>query len=230
MKHVLSVFAVLLLAVGSLYAQMKLVALKGDVSIRHGVNEQWVTVAKGDVLKPDDSIRLGEKSIATIVTDNNTKLQIPEMTLIDLSDLRMLTQDELLLRLTMERVRTIPDQNRENDFHIPHTTTIHGANKDISPIAIPAMNSTGVMQLNGVKVLYDNGFYATSALKAKKVFRLIPQTAEMIDSRLLVASALEKMNLNGEALTEYLEISKQPLSESQRVIVDGKIALLKKKG
>jgi hypothetical protein len=214
--------------VGALTAQFKVVNVKGDVSVRHGVNEQWVAVAQGDVLKPEDSIRLAKKSSATLLTENKTRLQIPEMTVLDLSDLRMLTQEELLLKLAMERVRIVPDKGRENDFHIPRTTTMHGSNMGASDAGLPVGVNTGVMQINGVKVLYNNGFYATSVLKAKEIFRLVPQTAAMIDARLLVAGALEKMDVKAEALTEYTEIAREQLSQSQRSVVEGKIAQLKR--
>ena len=226
-------FSLVLLVIVSncVFAQMKLTGMKGDVAIRHGVSEQWVPLAPGDVLKPDDSIRLGKRASATIHTDGSRKLQIPEMTVLDLSDLRMLTQEELLLKLTMERVREIPDKGRENDFTIPRTTTIHGENKDVVKTkVVPANASAGMMQLNGVKVLYSNGFYATSVLKAKEIFRLIPETAKMIDVRLTVASALEKMNVNGEALSEYTSLEKEHLSAPQRSLIETKIAQLKKKG
>jgi hypothetical protein len=228
MKRTLVIVMVLFLIVGSLAAQLKVVSVKGDVSVRHGINEQWVAVAQGDVLKPEDSIRLAKKASATLLTENKTRLQIPEMTVLDLSDLRMLTQEELLLKLAMERVRVVPDKGRENDFHIPRTTTMHGANMGGNDAGVPQGVNTGVMQINGVKVLYNNGFYATSVLKAKEIFRLVPQTASMIDARLLVAGALEKMDVNAEALTEYTEIAKEQLSQSQRSVVEGKIAQLKK--
>jgi hypothetical protein len=227
MKHVLLICSVLLLVAGSLSAQMKLTGMKGDVSIRHGVSEQWVAVAQGDVLKPEDSIRLGKKSSATVMTENNMKLQIPEMTVLDLSDLRTLTQEELLLKLAMERVRIVPDQGRENDFHIPRTTTVHGSNMGGAPTAVSSNANGGIMQLNGVRVLYNNGYFATSVLKAKEVFRLVPETSTMIDTRLIVASALEKLNVRSEALTEYTEIAKENLSQSQRALVEGRIAQLK---
>jgi hypothetical protein len=97
-----------------------------------------------------------------------------------------------------------------------------------SDASLPPGVNTGVMQINGVKVLYNNGFYATSVLKAKEIFRLVPQTAAMIDTRLLVAGALEKMDVNAEALTEYTEISREQLTQSQRSVVEGEIAQLKK--
>jgi hypothetical protein len=127
----------------------------------------------------------------------------------------------------MERVRIVPDQGRENDFHIPRTTTVHGSSMGGSRVAAFSGSDAGLMQLNGVKVLYSNGYYATSVLKAKEVFRLIPETAGMIDTRLIVAAALEKLNVRGEALTEYTEIAEENLSQPQRVLVEGRIAQLK---
>ena len=42
--------------------------IHGDVSVRHGVAEGWSKVASGDVLRPDDTMKTGEKGAAVLVT------------------------------------------------------------------------------------------------------------------------------------------------------------------
>ena len=210
------------------YANVRVVALKGDVSVRHGVHEEWLSVAKGDVLKPDDSIRLGKGASATILTDENNRLTLPEMVIIDLADLRNLTQEELMLTLAMERVRSLPDRQRDNDFTIPHTTTTHGAEKEIVASSVQSQEENGNLAINGVKVLYNNGYYATCVLRAKQIFRIVPETAKRIDARLLVASALEKIDLREEALSEYTDLSNENLSQPDKDRVEKKISELKK--
>lgn len=219
----LAVFAFAFAAVS--FAATKVTAVKGEVSVRHGVSEEWTVLAAGDVLKPDDTIRLGKHATATVVTDANNKLVIPELVMLDIADIRMLTQEELLLQLAMERVRSVPARNGGNDLSIPRTTTVHGDNKGVATHAV-ATAGDGSLQLNGVRVLYQNGYYGTSVLRAKEIYRLIPSLAANIDSRMMVASALEKMNLNSEALNEYNDIAKSGPTKEQSALIQQRVTAL----
>src|SRR5437667_6450504 len=104
-------------------AAIKVATSKGGVYVRHNVQEEWVRVAPGDELKPDDSMKLEKSSAATLVIDGKKKIPLPELVAIDLSDLRTLTQGELLLKLAMEQVRTVPAVEHPQEMELPRTTT-----------------------------------------------------------------------------------------------------------
>src|SRR5258707_11009916 len=97
-------------------------------------------------------------------------------------------------------------------------------------VALPSANADlGRLQLNGTRLLYHNGYYATCALKTKDLFRLFPDLAAEMDARIMIADALEKMQLKGEAQGEYLAIPKSKLTASQRQEVEAALQRLKKK-
>src|SRR5512147_2872810 len=105
--------------------------VQGEVSVRHGVTEGWNRVATGDVLKPGDTMRTGRRGNAVIVVpgagDPGTakRIQLPADVMVDLSDVRELSQEELMLKLAMEKVRsTAPSQE---DLSTPHAAVVHGA-------------------------------------------------------------------------------------------------------
>lgn len=227
MKKIIYYLLILTLTSLSYGADIKIVAVKGTVLARHNIQEEWKTVHVGDILKPEDSIELMRKSSVTILLDGMKKLTIPEFVIIDLSDLRMLTQEELLLKLAMEKVRSVPIRDDDGKLLIPTTTTVHGTNKEnrLTPQSIASDN--GLMQLNGAKVLYENRFYATCVLKVKEVFRLNPELAVNVETRLMVANALEKMDLKTEALSEYIELSSEKISKTQRSFIELRIEQLK---
>lgn len=229
MKHYILSLVVALLAVAvSARGDIKVTAVKGNVYVRHNVQETWTPVAAGDILKPEDSMKLDKKSSATIFIDGAKKLVVPELVIVDLSDFRQLSQEDLLLKLAMERVRSISPEPGGEEFQIPQTTTMHGENKAERTVTAPSTRATAVLQLNGTKVLYTKGYYATCALKTKEIFRLHPELRTDGDARIMVAGALENMKLYGEALNEYLGIPSSCLSAKQEVIVKEKIAQLKK--
>jgi hypothetical protein len=85
------------------------------------------------------------------------------------------------------------------------------------------------MQWNGVRVLVDHGFYSTGVLRMMEVFRSYPSLAGDIDHRLAFADALEKVELRGEALTEYGSLSQRAdLTRPQRVLIESRLNALQK--
>jgi hypothetical protein len=208
--------------------EFKIIRAHGDISIRHNVQEEWVKAAATDVLKPDDSMKSGKGSGATLLVENGRKVEVPELVVVDLADLRQLTQEELLLKLATDRILNAPPQ-KEGDAPVLKSTTTVGSNMEESAVPQSANAELGRLQLNGTRLLYRVGYYATCVLKSKDIFRLYPSLADDMDARIMVADALEKMHLRGEAQGEYLSIPKGRLSASQKSDVDAALARLKKK-
>ncbi|MBA4313433.1 MAG: hypothetical protein C0417_12490 [Chlorobiaceae bacterium] len=217
--------AIIFLSVFASAADFKVIGLKGAATVRHGVNERWISVSVGDVLSSDDSIELDKQSSATLLT-GTAKITLPEMVIVDLSDLRLLSQEDLLMKLAMENIKSIPPRDDIRELNIPRVTTVHGEKREQSTTKAQSDIQNGVKQLNGCKVLYRSGYYATCALKVKQVFRLYPILTEDLDIRMLIASSFEKMNLNKEALEEYHALLEKSLPEEKRLKLNKKIELL----
>jgi hypothetical protein len=212
MKRVLAC-AVLLLALEARAGDVVVRKVQGEVTVRHGVTETWTTIAAGDVLRPDDTMRTGKRGGAVIVTSSagatgaaQKTITVPSEVIVDISDIRELSQEELMLKLTMEKVRASSYQWKNDELHIPNSAAVHGADRspDASAVTDP---STGVFQMNGARLLFNNGFYATCALKGLEVLRQYPALGAGFENHFLVAQALEKANLRGEALSAYGALS-----------------------
>lgn len=216
--------------------------VSGDVSVRHGVAEEWTTVKPGDVLRPHDTMKTGKKAsavLAEVLEDGKDgrksgkprALSLPEEVIVDLSDIREISQEELMLKLAMEKVRSSPYQWKKDELNIPNTTVIHGGQGrlSLSPRRENEMEE-GVYQLNGTKVLYENGLYPSCVLRMMYVFRLYPALGESFENRLLVAEALDKSNLDGEALSEYVALAiSENTSPAQKDLVQERITELKRR-
>lgn len=210
--------------------------LRGDVTVRHGVTEVWATVAPGDVLRPDDSMKIGKNGTALLVvnllkegTQTVKRINLPPEVIVDISDIRNLSPEELMLKLTMEKVRASSYQWRNDELQIPNTSVVHGRNEDASSPPKENDPRTGELQLNGARVLYNNGFYSTCALKTMELFRLYPPLGERFENRLMMADALAQADLRSEALTEYSNLARTDgLTSQQQSLVDARIAKLRK--
>lgn len=209
--------------------------VKGDVQVRQGVSEVWRQVAAGDVLKPDDTMRTGLKGTAVILVPDSSLLKsskrvnLPPDVMVDLSDVRELSQEELMLRLAMEKVRSSSYRPSGEGLNIPNASVVHGANRAAGTGLTENEVAVGILQLNGTRVLFENGFYSTCALKTMEVFRLFPSLGERFADRLLVAEALERAHLRGEALSEYGAMLRLPaLTPEQETLLRGRMEQLRK--
>jgi hypothetical protein len=154
---------------------------------------------------------------------------LPGEVIVDMSDIRDLTQEELMLKLTMEKVRASSYQWKSDDLRIPSAAVVHGADKSSNLNLSESDPATGVLELNGAHVLFENGFFATCALKAMEVFRLYPPLGKEFRDRMMVAEALEKANLRGEAVNEYGAIATlDGITSEQQALVHTRIEGLRK--
>jgi hypothetical protein len=207
--------------------------LQGEVAVRHGVTEEWTNVVVGDVLRPDDSMKTGKKGTAVLTapvgsTGSVKRITLPPEVIVDLSDVRELTQEELMLKLTMERVRASSYQWKSDELHIPNAAVVHGTDRSGGAPLADNDPQSGVLQWNGARVLFDNGFYSTCALKAMELFRLYPSVGAKLENHLMAAEALEKASLRGEALSEYTAmLQMEGISAVQQATVKERIAALK---
>jgi hypothetical protein len=233
MKRML-VLAVLLCALDARAGDVVVRKVQGEVTVRHGVTETWTTIASGDVLRPDDTMRTGKRGSAVIVASSpgargaaQKTITVPSEVIVDISDIRDLSQEELMLKLAMEKVRASSYQWKNDELHIPNAAAVHGA--DRTPDAVTAADpSTGVFQMNGARLLFNNGFYATCALKGLEVLRQYPALGAGFENHFLVAQALEKANLKGEALSEYGALSTLAgLTSEQRSDIRSRIERLR---
>jgi hypothetical protein len=201
----------------------------GDVSVRHGVAEAWTRVAVGDVLKPDDTMKTGKKGSAVLSVNPAKRIMLPAEVIVDVSDMRDLSQEELMLKLTMEKVRASSSEWKRDEMNIPDIRIAHGPDRTPKEPLTPNHVEQGRFEWNGTKVLFENGYYSTSALKAMDVLRRYPSLGEKFENRLLVAEALERASLRGEALSEYAVIKDSlSLTGAEKSIVEERIARLRK--
>ncbi len=208
--------------------------LQGDVAVRHGVTEVWTHVAVGDVLRPDDTMKTGKKGTAVLTAPMKNaggvkRITLPPEVIVDLSDVRELSQEELMLKLTMERVRASSYQWKNDELHIPNAAVVHGEDRSGSAPLADNDPQSGILQWNGARVLYENGFYSTCALKAIELFRLYPSSVgAKFENHLMAAEALEKASLRGEALSEYTGmLQMERITASQQAVVKERISALK---
>lgn len=203
--------------------------VRGEVMVREGVDESWKPAKVQDRLRPHDSMMTGENGSAfllvTMESEEMKRISLPAGIILDLSDIRTLTREELILKLTMERVKAAPYQWKSNDLQIPNATVVHGSGVSGQEREEGTDLETARLQMNGTRVLYSSGYFSTCALKGLSLLGRFPSLGESFDNRFLVAESLERAGLPGEALHEYTSLSMLPgLTQDQENLVRRKIA------
>ena len=216
----------------ALHAEITVETARGNVRARHGVTESWIAVAPGDVLKPNDSIRTGEGSQAVIRVEGEgpaRTIRLPAEVIVELSDIRELTQEELMLKLTMEKVRMAPSDWKTDELGVPGAAVVHGSDQSSEEPLAENDLATGKLQMNGVRVLFDNMLYSTCILRGMEVFRQYPPLAASVPNRMMVADALVRTGLTGEAMAEYGTLSAMPeLTDQEREVIAARIRSLRR--
>ncbi len=208
---------------------------KGDVTVRSGVQETWHPVKPGDKLKPGDSMKTGRgaSAVLLVVMDDSKsqeKISIPADVILDLSDIRKLTRDELILKLTMERVNTSSYEWKNSELQIPNATVVHGQQPKQDAMQ-DADEQAAVLRMNGTKVLFKNGYFSTCALRGLSLLGRFPSLGESFENRYMVAESLERSDLRGEALNEYIALSSMDgLTADQQRLVRSSITRLRGEG
>jgi hypothetical protein len=233
MKRVGMVLAVLIIATSVRGEGITVQKIRGDVSVRRGVTEVWNAATIGDVLRPNDTMRTGPDggAVLSVQLANGgapKRITLPSQVIVDLSDIRDLTQEELMLKLAMERVRASSQEWKNDGLHLPNAAVVHGEDRTRNSAPTENDGRVGQMIVNGAKVLFDNGFYATTVLRTMEVFRMYPVLSGVYDDRLLLAQAMERANLRGEAIAEYGAMLRiEGLTAAQQQLLRERMAALR---
>ncbi|MGA9115925.1 MAG: hypothetical protein WB626_04040 [Bacteroidota bacterium] len=209
-------------------------SVSGDVQVRRGVAEEWSDVRAGDTLGADATLRTGTGSGAVIAARREgagpvLSLPLPAETMLDVSDLRRLSPEELMLKLAMERVRSSPYEWNQEELRVPRSTVVHGPDRLSGPALAAEDARVGWMLLNGARALFAGGFYSTCALRTLEVLRRYPSLGSDFGARYLAAEALERADLLREAVAEYLQAARlESATDQERSRAGARVRYLKK--
>jgi len=219
----LFISGMILLLSGILHAQEFTVEkVSGNVKAQIGVNEEFIQVKEGMKLQKNTML-LTEKNSLLSISGTGVRFTLKPSAALNLSDLRKMTLDELLLALALEELLDADGKGGKQQLK---NTAIYGSenagNKGYSN------NELGILKLNGAMQLAEEGFTENSIVVAKEAFRKYPSTKNMVSYRLYFAAELMKLSLWKEALEEYSAINKLSLQEKEKQQVAAQISIINK--
>jgi tetratricopeptide (TPR) repeat protein len=183
---------------------VKIISISGEVKIRRGVEETWHHAAVGMLLEEIDTILTGEASAVVLKTDEGATFRLGGLAILDIADLRKITERELFLYLMSQKVNQIPSREGKTRLRIGNVSVVHGEPKAGQARSQSDDESKNWMQeTNGAKALYEQEYYPNAIMKLHKMLAKYPNAEDCGERYFYLGKAFEALNKPGQAIDAY---------------------------
>jgi hypothetical protein len=183
---------------------VKIVSLSGEVKVRRGVEEGWHRAMAGMVLEDIDTILTGEASTVVLETGDGATFRLGGYSILDVADLRKITEREMFLYLMSRKVNQIPARQEKTRLRIGNVSVIHGESKAKSPRGAGEDESEIWRQeANGARALYEQQYYPNTIVKLHKILAKNPDLEDCGEIHFYLGRAFEAMSKPGQAIDAY---------------------------
>ena len=190
--------------------QVRIVDMTGKVQVRHGLDVEWKNAAVGALLEDLDTILTGERGEVVLELADQGRFTLSSNSMLDIADLRKITEKELFLYLTRQKINRIEPRDERQKINLTRVTVIHGESKDSTTqgryerdpmVAAPAKN--------GIRALYHQGYYPNTIIKLDRMFAEGNVFGDCGEFHYYLGHSLEEVTQHGKALDTYRELIKQ---------------------
>lgn len=193
-------------------AGAKIMRLTGDVKIRRGLEESWQPASVGLLLEDIDTILTGADGIVLLQTADGANFELGKNSMLDISDLRKITEKELFLYLMSQKVQQIEPREGKTKLRIGNVSVVHGESK-AEPEQASDNNELASQQLiqekNGAKALYGQQLYPNSIIKFHKILDKYDTAKNSGEIYLYLGRSFEAINHPGQAIDAYQSVIDQ---------------------
>lgn len=208
MKNKIPLVVAMLVVLGQIgwaASSVKIVSLSGEVKVRHGVEEDWHHAAAGMLLEDIDTILTGEASMVTLETPEGGSFRLGSYAILDIADLRKISEREMFLFLMSQKVNQIPTPQEKTKLRIGNVSVVHGESKAGAPAGEKQKNDLPgwIQETNGAKALYDQHYYPNAIVKLHKILAKYPQAEDCGEIHFYLGQAFAALHKTGQAVDAY---------------------------
>jgi hypothetical protein len=199
--------------------------LSGKVNILNNGDDIWQELKLNTKIGSNAIISTDKNSFVKL-NANGTTFTLKEFSAISVSDIKIMSINDLLLALAMENIINAPRKKENNKSN---STAVYGTDEQKKAAELNKQNDMGIKRLNGAKQLAENGMVESAIITAKEIYRKYPETKSNTDYRIYFADLLFKKGLYEEAFDDFSSIKSLPLNNNQKVYLDNKLEQISKK-
>ncbi len=182
---------------------VKIISLSGEVKVRRGVEETWHLAAAGMMLEEIDTILTGEASAVVLETPDGATFRLSNYAILDIADLRKITEREMFLYLMSNKVNQIPARQEKTRLRIGNVSVIHGGKAEPTHRATEDESQIWIQESNGAKALYDQHYYPNAVVKLHKILAKYPGLEDCGEIHFYLGKAFEALSKPGQAGDAY---------------------------
>ncbi|MDZ7289007.1 MAG: hypothetical protein ONB44_01365 [candidate division KSB1 bacterium] len=189
---------------------VKIINLTGEVKIRRGMEENWHRAVAGMRLEEIDTILTGEASAVVLETAEGSTFRLGSYSILDIADLRKITERELFLYLMSQKVNRIEPRLEKTRLRIGNVSVIHGESKAgsshraaESPYGRLPERQNWVQETNGAKALFEQDYYPNTIVKLHKILAKYPDVEDCGEIHFYLGKAFEALGKPGQAIDAY---------------------------
>ncbi len=228
MFNKMKIFNILLLSfifMANAFAAVKIESMRGEVQVRHGVDEHWSDAHKGMLLDEIDTIQTWEGTVV-LKRQDGSLFTMGSLSILDISDLRAISRQELFVFLMSQKVQRMKPRQQPSKLNMPNVTSVHGDKKT----AEQRTKKDSVVQgwqreLNAAKAMYDQEFYTNSVVKLHKALRRHSSANDCAEINLYLGKSFEQLDESGQAIDNYQFAAEKAQSCNAEIAEDAHNAL-----
>ena len=205
-RWILIIAAICLLAQPAVAeTRVKIISIIGDVYVRRGLDEDWQNARFGLLLEDIDTILTGEAAEVILQLDGGDRFTLGPNAILDISDLRKITERDLFLFLMSQKVNRIERRDTRSKLQNERISVVRAERKEMPSGKAPeeADSRSWKREINGANALFDHRLYTNAIVKYHKILDKYPSNAEAGRTYFYLGKSFEAIDEPGRAVDAF---------------------------
>lgn len=187
---------------------VKVRSLRGDVRIRRGLEEAWHPAGVGMLLEDIDTILTGEASEVLLVLVEGNLFTLGSNSIMDIGDLRKITERELFLYLMSQKLKRIEKRGEKSKLRIENISVVRAERKgsEIKDNQEISRSDMWRREINGARALYTQRYYPNTVVKLYKVLEKYSSMDDCGEIHFYIGKSFEALSETGRAIDAYQQV------------------------
>ena len=183
---------------------VKIIRITGEVKVRRGVEEAWEPAKIGMLLELIDSILTLEGEALLELDGGRGLFRLGNHSMMDIEDLRQITERELFVRLMSEKVSKISVPATKPQLRTADASSIHGTQYELAASdSVRSREQWRQREINAAQAMFAQELVPNVVLKLHKVLTKYPDVEDCGETQFYLGKAFETMNRPGQAIDAY---------------------------